>query len=116
MRILRNGNDALPTLTLAVGLGVANAAESGIPGAASDTRSLALVHGRSFLAECLRAFLGVLAREDLARKPVLAVPFGRVRSDLGIRVLPREGLDLPLLLGEREVHGGSLGRPMPKRS
>jgi hypothetical protein len=35
--------------------------------------------------------------EELARKAVFAVPFGRVRHDLGLRELPRERLDLMLL-------------------
>ena len=44
-------------------------------------------------------------REHLAREAVLAIPVGRVRRDLRVRELPRERLDLALVVGEREVHG-----------
>ena len=55
-------------------------------------------------ADAHQAELGQL-REDLAREAVLAIPVGRVRRDLRVRELPRERLDLALVVGEREVHG-----------
>ena len=62
------------------------------------------------LADCqpaegvpVEAELGELSHQ-LVREPVLAVPLGRVRLDLGRGELPRERLDLPLLGAELEVH------------
>ena len=43
--------------------------------------------------------------EHLPREPVLAVPLGGVRRDLGVGDLARERLDLALLVGQGEVHG-----------
>ena len=48
------------------------------------------------------------------REAVLTVPVGGVRLDLGLRELPRQRLDLPLLGGQLEVHGRSL-RGFPSR-
>jgi hypothetical protein len=46
---------------------------------------------------------------------VVAIPGGRVRVDLCLRELPRERLDLPLLVRQGEVHGRSLcgGQELP---
>jgi len=41
---------------------------------------------------------------------VLAIPLGGVRLDLGLCELVREPLDLTLLAGEVEVHGGKYTR------
>ena len=43
-------------------------------------------------------------RIEVARESVLAVPVRGVRRDLGVRELTRERLDLPLVVGELEVH------------
>ena len=50
-----------------------------------------------------QAELGELA-EELLRKAVLAIPFGRVGLDLCRGELTRERLDLPLVAGQLEVH------------
>ncbi len=39
-------------------------------------------------------------------KAVRPVPVGRMGLDLGLREVPRERLDLTLVVGEREVHYG----------
>ena len=49
-------------------------------------------------------------REELTREVVLPVPLRGVRSDLGLRHVAGERLDLALLVGEREVHVRSLER------
>ena len=48
-------------------------------------------------------------REELPREAVLPVPVRGVRRDLGVGDLAGERLDLPLLVGQGEVHGGSVG-------
>ena len=56
-------------------------------------------------------------REELAGEAVLPVPVRGMRGDLGVGDLARERLDLPLLVGQGEVHGGSVGpRRAPGRS
>ena len=49
---------------------------------------------------------------QLGGEAVLPVPGGRVRLDLGLRDLPRERLDLPLVGRELEVHRGRVYRPV----
>ena len=39
-------------------------------------------------------------REHLRGEAVVAIPLAGVRRDLALRELPRERLDLPLLVGE----------------
>jgi hypothetical protein len=43
-------------------------------------------------------------RVELGREPVLPVPVGRVRLDLGLREVAGDGLDLALLGRQLEVH------------
>jgi len=54
-------------------------------------------------ADAHQAELGELG-EDVAGKVMFAIPFGRMRLDLGADEVARERLDLLLLGGELEVH------------
>jgi hypothetical protein len=49
--------------------------------------------------------------EELPREAVFPVPRSRVRRDLGLGELPREGLDRLLLVGEPELHYPTPARP-----
>jgi hypothetical protein len=53
--------------------------------------------------------------EELVWEAVLPVPVRGVRRDLGVGDLAGERLDLPLLVGQGEVHGGSVGPPRAAR-